>query len=632
MERNIIGSRWDRDNRNGLNDNFAYLFQGHEAVQDTAESYLEVLNNSLEQYQRDSVTPIFELGGWSTGGAKVTTDTPMNIRSVTPYYLRKGMMISTDPYGNYEYDLIIRGTDVPGDGSYIKRNGYQVFGENHTIESGNYYYIIIRRTDGKTMTSADVGSASSRFNDIVLNYNNLVDSIGTDEVAQTLISVGLPISKAKFELGGWNIYGNKVTTDNPINIRSAEMHFLKKDSIIKPKKSNLYKYEFLIRSSKSHGEDFLVGRTGYIDFGSEYRVEQDNFHCLVVARKDGNVMTENDIESISNLFGFYTLDENSNHSYNNGVSNFDIVGEMKEVMTSEIYNFISDPDGGITPQQFHDMTIDLVNAHSELTDYELHGQDAYGYNMYSYEIKPHVMRNSPDWNTTPTGSIGTPLEIPKIIITGGIHGSERNANYVLHYFMNELLNNPDNIETFDTLAQNVHFVFMPMCNPSGFVDNTYNNRANMNLNRDFGPHGNFEQPETQYVKALMDKHSNADLHIDYHNFTPQTGKLDILGYALTDVDELKRLTTNAYKYVGRQMQLKDTRYPQSRTHQWAYTADANVGTVGRYSNSAHGIPSSIVESPKWQLFFDEVDHGKTVTQLGVDVLSNVIISFMNARK
>src|SRR5699024_12275779 len=64
--------------------------------------------------------------------------------------------------------------------------------------------------------------------------------------------------------------------------------------------------------------------------------------------------------------------------------------------------------------------------------------------------------------------------------------------------MNALLNNPDNIETFDTLAQNVHFVFMPMCNPSGFVDNSYENRAGMNLNRDFGPHGNFEHPESKY--------------------------------------------------------------------------------------------------------------------------------------
>lgn len=569
----------------------------------------------------------FEMGGWTTGGSKITGENPVNLRATNPIRLNAGDTVESGASDRYSYEFLIRETSVAEDGSYIGRSGLIPFGTSYRADHTGYYYLVIHKNDGEPMTNQDLDNVNQVFNDTGKNAQS-------GDLMEILTSIGLVSRGAldlKLEVGSVSNDGEFIDLYN--RVRPNRILLLSAGDTITTKDNPKYEYSLMYYGDTTESSFESGWGLGYFTFGNyDHTMESTKGIVPVIRRVDLQSISNSDIEEIKRDFTIESLVPSQASQGKISADKFNISGQMDNLMTMGINDFISDPDGGLTPQQFHDMTIDLVNAHSELTDYELHGKDAYGYNMYSYEIKPHVMRNSPAWNTTPTGSIGTPLEIPKIIITGGIHGSERNANYVVHYFMNALLNNPDNIETFDTLAQNVHFVFMPMCNPSGFVDNSYENRAGMNLNRDFGPYGNFEHPESQHVKTLIDKHSNADLHIDYHNFTPQAGKNDILGYALTDVDELKRLTTNTYKYVGRQMQLKDTRYPQSRIHQWAYAADANVGTMGKYSNSTHGIPSSIVETPKWQLFFDEVDHGKTVTQLGVDVLSNVIISFMNARK
>src|SRR5699024_8949031 len=115
---------------------------------------------------------------------------------------------------------------------------------------------------------------------------------------------------------------------------------------------------------------------------------------------------------------------------------------------------------------------------------------------------------------------------------------------------------------------NVHFIFIPICCPSGFADNTYESRSGMNMNRDFPPYGEITQPETGYVKNVLDDNSDADYHIDFHNFRPYEHNNDIFGYSLTDDIFMRRLTTNTYKFVGQKWQKKDSRLPQNRLHQW----------------------------------------------------------------
>lgn len=616
MARHIIDSPHDDSGLNAINENFRILFKGRQAVTEAADDYLQVLNNSLEHFQRDSVLPVFELGGYYITGQKTPGNNPVNIRSTVPYYLRKGMVVSQDQSDTYDYELFERRSEEVNTGDFVNRTGMKPFGEEYVVEHANYFYIIIRRQDGATMTNADVTAVARLFNVIELDYNNLID-------VDRLIDDGITFD---IELGGWYITGDKITGENPVNMRNTEPTFVPAG------------YEFLTRPSSNYTYDLrfhdengnLDYRTNTQLFGTKHVTTVDRYVRIVFAKTDGTAMTGEDVTNIRQLINpFKPVSGASDGSIVKAVDKFNIIGALEPFMNQPLTDFYPDPNA-VTPQAYHDSLIALVNANSDIAKYQSLGREAHNYNMYAYRTTPNIARISTGWNTTPNETIGTPLKIPKIIITSGIHGSERNTNFVVHHFLKNLLGSSN--DAYDTILNNVELVIVPMCNPSGFVDDTYNNRADVNLNRDFPPHGDVTQPESEMIKGVIDTHSDADYHIDVHNFTPKTDSLDILGYALTDDPDLARITTNVYKYLGFQWQKKSDAFPQNRNHQWGYTAAANVGTVGKYSNAVHGIPSSIIETAKWHNFIDEENHGAEQTQIGVDLLVNTIIGILQARR
>lgn len=806
MARKVIGSIWDRLNRNGMNENFEELYnlitvaQGaqksledflngtgvvstkmlqdklittsklndlsvstdklgtksvtREKIDDGAVNNVQLANSAvtyaklaegivdltkisdefnlyLKQKSSDVIDVEFELGGWNTGGDKVTTSTPKNVRSKVPIYLRKGMKLTQTPNAFYQYELIERSTNIVGDGFYVGRTGMKTFGVDLEITNNNFYYLFVKRTDDATMTADDVVTVNARFNDIKMDYSSLV---GIDRTA--------------LELGGWNTGGNKVTSSSPVNIRSASPILLNKGESFKPLYSSEYMYEFIIKASNIPSDTDYLDRTGKISFGKSYVADRTAYYYLVVYNNEGRTMKKEDLDRVDGLInsesvvdreyiinilseygltqkevfalgGWWTggnrtasdqpinvspttkikinpgevLDFEQSNEYeyelfidvdgefdrrtgyrpfgNEFISKgtYDIALNVRrvdmETMTNEdvakvsrLYkgvahskaednfeviskfslvgdlNYYESPDldyfsnpNTMTAQDVNNMFISLANDNNDIVSYKKIGEDAYSNNLYAFEIKPHKMLKSPSWNTVPTSSSGETLNIPKIIITSGIHGREKNANYAVYYFMKHLLENRTNT-TLTNLLMNVHFVIIPMINPSGYASVTYENKAGVNLNRDFPPHGDATQPETKAVKAVIDQHRDADYHIDFHNHTAHD---TVIGYSLTDDESMARITTNAYKLIGRQWQIKQPELPQDRTYQWGYTSGANVGTVGRYTQSELGIPSSIIETAVSNPWVNEVDNGRVITQIGVDLLANVLIGLLKAR-
>lgn len=689
------------------------------------------LNQYLHQAASNNIFVTFELGGWATSGSKVTSAEPKNLRSTEPIFLKKGMKVKQTPKSAYRYELIERNSTRLGNEFYVKRSGMKTFGEELEIENSNFYYIIVERTNGATMTNDDVGTVNRLFVEIVMNYQSLMG-----------------FETTSLELGGWSTDGNKVTSESPINIRSAEPIELKKGESFGLLHSDEYMYEFIVRSSVTPSSSGYIERTGRINFGNSYKATQDAYYYLVIHNKSGRTMTVKDLDNVDKLvnsgntvdrqfiinileeYGItektsfdlggwwtsgnrtssdspvnvsplqlqpiksgevlsfsnsskyeyelfifegnefksrtgyrplsspYTSQSNSMIAINvrkpdssvmtnsdasevsqlfNGIghskeednkeviSKFSLVGDLNSYESHDL-DYLSNPNN-IKPQEVNDLFIALANAHKDLVSYRQIGKDNFSNNLYAFEIKPHTMLKSPSWNTIPTESTGEPLNIPKIIITSGIHGREKNANYAVYYFMKHLLENKDN-STLNTLLSNVHFVIIPMICPSGFEAVTYNNKADVNLNRDFPPHGNATQPETKAVKAVLDQHEDADYHIDFHNHTAHD---TVIGYSLTDDKSMARVTTNAYKLIGRQWQIKHSELPQNRAYQWGYTSGANIGTVGRYTQSVLGIPSSIIETAVKNPWVNEGDNGRTITQMGVDLLANVLIGLLKAR-
>ena len=578
-------------------------------------------------YEAREIPLNFELGGYYVSGEKITSDNPVNARNSGPIFLPKGTVVTQgDNATDFEYEMIFHNLD--GEYTY-ERTGYIPFGTNYELEEDNVAYLLVRKKSQSVMVAEDLNTIKSQFPSIKLERKDFSE----EEILSIIDHFNSGDIKVEFELGGWGTDGNKVTNPTARNLRSTEKIITNKKLSINPPSNQNYEYEVIEYNDDGNA---IKNRSGFIAFGAEYKVpesDSDKILVMTIRRVDGEYMSNSDVEFINSLdIRFKNLSKNnSDDSQNlkNHVDKFNIIGKLETFINEDLSDFYLDPNN-VTPQEFHDDMISLANENSDIFKYKLLGTDDYNYNMYSYQTTPNVSRKSPSWNIKPSDNEGSPLDIPKIIITSGIHGQERNANYVVYHFMKKLLSGEN--EVYDTILNNIEFVIIPMCCPSGFVDNTYENRSGANLNRDFPPYGETVQPESGLIKSVIDEHSDADYHIDFHNFTPQTVNEGVLGYALTNDQGLARIATNVYKYLGSRWQKKNVGFPQDRNHQWGYTADANIGTVGEYSRQTHGIPSSIIETARWHTFSEEENHGVEQTQIGVDLLSNVIVGILQARR
>ena len=292
-----------------------------------------------------------------------------------------------------------------------------------------------------------------------------------------------------------------------------------------------------------------------------------------------------------------------------------------------LQDYYSNPTS-LNPVQFHEKFLLLVNTHSDIARRVVLGRDDFTNPMYQYEIKPTEYYKGTYWNQNP-GDEGTPVKLPKIVITAGIHGRERNVSYAAYYLFKAILENPNNIEALDILKTNFHIIVIPVASPSGFIDNTYENRSGMNINRDFPPYGEVTQGETKLIKKVLDENKDMDFFIDYHNMQPRH---DLIGYSLTDNEFFKNMTLNMYRRVGRHWQQKESGMPQAINHRWAYTVSSNEGTVGRYVNDVLGVPSALIEIPLEYQWGSEGRHGPKNTQMGVDILMNTIFACIRSRQ
>ena len=83
-----------------------------------------------------------------------------------------------------------------------------------------------------------------------------------------------------------------------------------------------------------------------------------------------------------------------------------------------------------------------------------------------------------------------------------IHGDEPEGTVALRDFLLRLIDEP-------ALAQGYELYIYPICNPSGFEDNTRHSRAGCDLNREFW-HGS-TQPEVYYLERELGVHQFAGL-------------------------------------------------------------------------------------------------------------------------
>tara|TARA_Y100000034_G_scaffold137007_1_gene218328 strand:- start:5667 stop:6182 length:516 start_codon:yes stop_codon:yes gene_type:complete len=102
--------------------------------------------------------------------------------------------------------------------------------------------------------------------------------------------------------------------------------------------------------------------------------------------------------------------------------------------------------------------------------------------------------------------------VKKIILSGGIHGSEPAGSLAIVKFLNLILN--------ISKEKNYEFLIFPCLNPSGLEVNTRENKEGIDLNRSFDLESNL--PEVVFLIDNINIYDfKADLSIDFHETCPE---------------------------------------------------------------------------------------------------------------
>ena len=290
-----------------------------------------------------------------------------------------------------------------------------------------------------------------------------------------------------------------------------------------------------------------------------------------------------------------------------------------------IEDYIENPEE-LTVEEYHTMFGDVITQHSSIAKRTKLGDVTGDFPLYLYETTPP--QYWVDYTNDSGGNGGRPVEPPTFIFTTGIHGHERSPSISAYYFFKDLLENPNGNELVDFIKMNVRIVCIPLANPSGWTDGTYENRNKINLNRQFPPFvDNPTEPEAILIKQVIDN-ANMDFFIDFHNMYFRDG---YIGYTLTSSDVFKYSMNNIYRNLGRKWAKENPDMPQEIDHVWGYNSIPNVGTVGNYVQTQLGVESMLMEVIRNNTWLGGGAFSEPVARLGLEFMVNAILSALRTR-
>src|SRR5690625_2480855 len=120
----------------------------------------------------------------------------------------------------------------------------------------------------------------------------------------------------------------------------------------------------------------------------------------------------------------------------------------------------------------------LMNKYPEYITKEMIGEDNYDLPIYSYKFDPPHPRHHDTF----------PVERMKLLFFSGMHGDERTWPYALFKIMEEVCENSLSHDTLTYLRWCSTIIVTPVINPSGYDDDTRENRDGIDLNRNYEYH------------------------------------------------------------------------------------------------------------------------------------------------
>jgi hypothetical protein len=252
----------------------------------------------------------------------------------------------------------------------------------------------------------------------------------------------------------------------------------------------------------------------------------------------------------------------------------------------------------------------ITNNHSDYISVESIGVDGLGNQIREYTCRPpeHSTR---DWSSAD-------VALPKIVIQGGIHGSERVQFLTLLQLFDALASEWDQHPLLEKLRWGCELVFIPQINPSGTDLRSRKNHNGVDLNRNANfnwssggstdpTSSNYRGPipaseaETQVMQGLPLRHPTACAFIDFHNHTTpsNTGFANWLG-----ANRESELGV-ALETLGDMQMYLERDFPSFNSAGQGLTRmtkSANKTIAGYWAN-VRSAPSYLHETPRW---WDEI--------------------------
>src|SRR5690625_4989091 len=476
--------------------------------------------------------------GEPSGGAKscIIEIEPNETYTITPYGGDRKIYAVYESYPEYGDDAVelIQGTN---------KNENPVTFENPS--NGNYLVIYLSSQGENIKCQVEKGSASTDY-EIPHRFNpDLLESIGGDKLKDASVTKDKTdfIFKTKNLYHGDLVNGFVYDKDNgDLSGKFEKSSGSAVSSIIRIEPHETYtitpyggdrKMYAVYDSYPEYGDDAVELVQGTNKNENPVTFENpSNGNYLVIYLSSQGTAVKCQVERGNRSTEYitpYRLDELihvGNTSDGGGAKN-DKIKDKYHVYTSFSLDYLpqdqepANEDGEFngntsTHDDIYGLYDGLMNKYPEYITKEMIGEDNYDLPIYSYKFDPPHPRHHDTF----------PVERMKLLFFSGMHGDERTWPYALFKIMEEVCENSLSHDTLTYLRWCSTIIVTPVINPSGYDDDTRENRDGIDLNRNYEYNWDsegsgsepFSEPETQAVKKLIDDNSDAVILLDFHNY------------------------------------------------------------------------------------------------------------------
>lgn len=188
---------------------------------------------------------------------------------------------------------------------------------------------------------------------------------------------------------------------------------------------------------------------------------------------------------------------------------------------------------------------------------------------------------------------------PKAVIFTGTHG-EHTAIYTAFKAIEQIQNNWKSDKNLEALHFNLDFVIVPCVTPFAINNNQRKNGNGVDINRnlpsgwwlnpdkasnEYGGPSALSEIEAQVVNSVLNKHKDADIVIDFHNFYLNTE----IGHILWGLADKNNVLSLLNAHIGR-MTREAMKVHTFIENPIGYVSPSISGTVSRHASVAYNIP------------------------------------------